>query len=85
MGDHVEQPPILAAWTITTAPATSVNWRYVFHGVSANTEYLVQVKTKDANAGASQIVQRTFGMPGTAPVAPPPPAPAHDTRVRTEP
>ena len=71
--------PILAAQTFTTAPGTTVNWRYVFHGVSAGHEYLVWAKTRDSNGALSQITQVTFGMPGTAPVAAPPPAPALDT------
>jgi hypothetical protein len=71
--------PILAAQTFTTAPGTTVNWRYVFHGVTAGHEYLVWAKTRDSNGALSQIAQITFGMPGTAPVAAPPPAPALDT------
>ena len=71
--------PILAAQTFNTAPGTSVNWRYVFLGVTSGHEYLVWAKTRDANGGVSTIVQRTFGMPGTAPVAAPPPLPPQDT------
>ncbi|HEX6844267.1 MAG TPA: Ig-like domain-containing protein, partial [Actinomycetota bacterium] len=70
--------PIIAAWSSTTAPATSVNWRYTFTGVSSGGEYLVWAKTRDANGNVSGIVQRTFGMPGTTP-PPPPPLPPMDT------
>jgi NHL repeat/Bacterial Ig domain len=68
----------IAAWTSTNAPATSVNWRYTFHGVSLGGVYLMQVKTRDSNGNLSQLTQRTFGMPGTSP-PPPPPPPVLDT------
>ena len=69
---------ILAGWTSNNAPATFVNWRYTFTGVSAGGVYLLQVKTRDFNGNLSQFAQRTFGMPGTTP-PPPPPPPALDT------
>ena len=71
--------PILAAYSSNTAPATSVQWRYTFLGLTAGHEYLVRARTRDANGGISQMVQRTFGMPGTAPVAAAPPLPSQDT------
>ena len=51
----------------------------MFIGLTAGHEYLLWVKTRDANGNVSGIVQRTFGMPGTAPVAPAPPLPPQDT------
>lgn len=66
--------PILAAYSSTTAPATTVSWRYTFTGVSQGGVYLLWVKTRDFNGNLSQVAVRTFGMPGTTPpVAPPPP------------
>ncbi len=71
--------PILAAYSSNTAPATSVQWRYTFLGLTAGHEYLVRARTRDANGGISQMAQRTFGMPGTSPVAAAPPLPSQDT------
>src|SRR5205823_121843 len=69
--------PAFAAWTSASAPATSVGWRYVFHGVGAGGTYLVEVRTRDASGHVSQVTQQTFGMPGTSP--PPPPESNTDT------
>lgn len=65
----------LAAWTSTAGPATSVNWRYVFHGVSAQGRYIVEARTRDHNSNVSATsAVRTFAMTGaTAPPLPPPP------------
>ena len=72
--------PILAAQTVHHGTrGRTCTWRYVFHGVTAGHEYLVWAKTRDSNGALSQIAQITFGTPGTAPVAAPPPAPALDT------
>lgn len=71
--------PILAMYTSNAAPSTSVQWRYTFLGITAGHEYLVRARTRDANGGIGPMVQRTFGTPGTAPVAAAPPLPPQDT------
>ncbi|MET0524343.1 MAG: Ig-like domain-containing protein, partial [Nocardioides sp.] len=64
----------LASYTANTAPATTVNWRFVFPGVSPQGRYLAEVRTIDHNGNASQPVVRSFAMTGaTAPPVPPPP------------
>lgn len=71
------QTNAVAAYSGTAA--TSVAWRWVFLGVTAQGRYVVQVKTRDHNGNLSQPVMRTFAMPGaTAP--PVPPAPVLDTQ-----
>ena len=39
----------------------------------------MRARTRDANGGIGSMTQRTFGMPGTAPVAAAPPLPPQDT------
>lgn len=68
----------LAAWTSTPAPAPSVNWRYVFHGVSKASGYIVEAKTRDASGNLSGVSVRTFATTGGTPPVPPPP-PVLDT------
>lgn len=71
----------LAAWTSNAAPATSVSWRYTFHGVSAQGRYIVEAKTRDHNGNASSTsTVRTFAMTGAT--APPPPTPPVNDNVR---
>jgi hypothetical protein len=73
--------PILASYSggSVGSPLTSTTWRYTFLGITSGHEYLVRARTRDANGGISQMVQRTFGTPGTAPVQAAPPLPAQDT------
>ena len=64
----------MASYTATTAPATSVNWRFVFPGVSPQGRYLAEVRTVDHNGNKSQPTVRSFAMTGaTAPPLPTPP------------
>lgn len=71
----------LASYTATSAPATSVSWRFVFPGVSQQGRYLAEVRTRDHNGNVSPPVLRSFAMPG----ATPPSVPASPTDDTTRP
>jgi DNA-binding beta-propeller fold protein YncE len=64
-----------AAWS--GADATSVQWRWVFLGVSTGGRYLAEIRTRDHNANFSQSTMRSFAMPGATP-PPVPDAPVAD-------
>ncbi len=70
----------LASYTANTAPATSVNWRFVFPGVARQGRYLAEVRTRDHNANASQPTVRSFAMTGATPPPLPPPTTADTVR-----
>ena len=62
----------LAAWTASSAPATSVNWRFVFPGTAKLGRYIAEIKTRDHAGNISSIVVRTFAMTGATPPPVPP-------------
>lgn len=70
----------LASYTATTAPATSVSWRFVFPGVARDGRYLAEVRTRDHNGNVSQPVVRSFAMTGATPPPLPPPTTADIVR-----
>jgi hypothetical protein len=64
----------IASYTATNAPATSVNWKFIFAGTAKQGQYLAEVRSLDQNGNVSQSVIRSFAMTGaTAPPVPPPP------------
>ncbi len=70
----------LASYTATTAPATSVTWKFVFPGVAKQGRYLAEVRTRDHNGNVSQPVVRSFAMTGATPPPVPPPTTADTVR-----